>query len=125
MPEEKRSEEKSERSESKDKKILELAKKEYKLSVDAFSENFREAIAMLKFKHGIDQWSSEEQRDRKDSDRPCMTINELPKYSQQICGEMRLNKVQIKVCPAGQDSTQEDAKIISGLITRYQNIILF
>jgi Phage P22-like portal protein len=103
-------------SKDEQEKILALAKKRYQKSLDADNHNRVEALEMLKFKHGIDQWTKEEQDKRKAAGRPCLKINELPKFSQQVCGEMRKNKVQIKVNPADQDASQENANLRAGII---------
>ena len=107
---------KPKRTQEETDKILSLAKKEFKRSAQAFSENFKDAIEILKFKHGIDQWTSEEQQNRKDDQRPCLINNQMPRFSNQVCGEMRENKIQIKVCPAGENSNQENANIRAGMI---------
>jgi len=104
------------RTEAQIKKILELARKRWKRTVESWSENYTDALDILKFKHGIDQWSQEEQRQRKDAHRPCLTLNELPKFSQQVCGDGRQNKTQIKVSPADDAANQLTANTRAGII---------
>ena len=97
-------------------KILDLAKKRFKKSVAAFNDNYKKAIEILKFKHGIDQWTTAQQNKRKAAKRPALVINELPKFSNIVCGEMRRNKVQIKVAPADGKGSQANAMVRAGMI---------
>lgn len=99
------------RSQEEIDKIISMAKKDRKKSVAAFNDDYKQSLDILKFKHGIDQWTPEEQQQRKDSKRPCLVINELPKHSQHVCGEMRKNKIQIKIRASGEGASQENANI--------------
>jgi len=95
--------------------ILEVAKERLKRAIDADNHNRVEALDDLRFIQG-DQWDEKEKQRRKDRDRPCLQINVLPKYVKQICGEMRKNKVQIKVHPVDSQADVELAKIREGII---------
>jgi hypothetical protein len=102
-------------SHSEETKILELAKKRFDRSVDAFSPSYTKAIEMLKFKHG-EQWSTAQKKAREAAGRPTLTINEMSKFSRLICGEMRRNKVQIKASPASKTGSRANAEVIAGLL---------
>ena len=96
--------------------LLRLAKKRAKKAIDADKHNRAEAIDDLKFKQGLNQWDEGEKRRRKDHGRPCLQINVLPKYSAQVCGELRRNKVRIKVRPTSAKGNLTVAKLREGLI---------
>ena len=102
-------------SEKEEEKILELAKKRFDLSVDAFSPCYTKAIELLKFKYG-EQWTEAQKKKRENASRPALTINEMSKFSNLVCGEMRRNKVQIKVSPANSKSSRANATVRAGMI---------
>jgi hypothetical protein len=96
-------------------KILELAKKRLKWAVEADKHNRLNAINDLKFLDG-DQWDEGEKKRRDDSGRAYLTINLLPKYVNQVTGDGRLNRPQIKIRPANSEANIEIAKIREGII---------
>ena len=89
--------------------------KRYKKAVDGDSHNRTAALEDLRFLNG-DQWDAGEKQRRKTRGRPCLQINVLPKYSKQVCGEMRKNKVQIKVHPVDSKADIQLARIREGII---------
>lgn len=100
-----------------DEEIIRIAKERFKYEADKDSINRSNAIDDLEFMYieGA-QWSKEEREKRKVRQRPCMQINLLPKYSNQICGEMRQNKTKIKVRPVDSEGDIEIANIREGII---------
>lgn len=102
-------------SDEKEQEILELAKKRFDRSFDAFNPSYTKAIAMLKFKYG-EQWTEEQKLKREAASRPALTINEMSKFGNQVCGEMRRNKVQIKVSPTDGRGSKANATVIAGMI---------
>lgn len=99
-----------------ERQFLNLAIKRLKLAIDADDENRREAVESLNFLEGIDQWDPEELRRRKASHRPALMVNLLPKYVDQVVGDMRQNKVRIKIRPASPTANIHIATIRQGLI---------
>lgn len=102
-------------AETETEKILRIAKERLKMAVDADNHNRLAALEDLRFLNG-EQWDSSERQKRTDRGRPCLQINVLPKFVKQICGEMRKNKVQIKVRPIDSQADMELAKIREGMI---------
>src|SRR5689334_20086990 len=62
---------------AEDLKVLEQARKRFKRSMEAESDNRKEALEDLKFLAG-DQWPSDVKQQRANDKRPCLTVNELP-----------------------------------------------
>jgi len=108
-------------SEKEEEKRLRLAKKQFDRSVDAFNASFTKAIELLKFKYG-EQWTEKQKDKREAAGRPALTINEMSKFSNQVCGEMRRNKVQIKVVPANGKASKDNAEIKAGMIKNIEYI---
>ena len=102
-----------------EKKFLDLATKRLKREIDADDHNRQAAIEDLKFLNG-DQWDEGEKKRRTLAARPCLMINELPKYVNQVVGDMRHNRARIKVIPASPDATPSIANIRQSLINEIE-----
>uniref|UniRef100_A0A6M3KHY5 Putative P22-like portal protein n=1 Tax=viral metagenome TaxID=1070528 RepID=A0A6M3KHY5_9ZZZZ len=95
--------------------ILKEIKDRFKESYDASDENYMEAIHDLEFLGG-DQWPGDLKADRQSDGRPCLVINKLPAFANQVIGDIRQNEPQIKVKPVDSKSDPETAEIMTGLI---------
>jgi hypothetical protein len=95
--------------------FLLLAKKRLKKAIEADNHNRVQAVEDLRFING-DQWDLGDKKRRENRGRPVLQINVLPKYCKQVSGEMRKNKVKIKVRPVDSKADVHLAKIREGLI---------
>ncbi|MFZ1109469.1 MAG: portal protein [Rhodomicrobium sp.] len=82
-------------------------------------ENREDAFTDLKFLAG-DQWPNTIRLQREAQNRPCLTINRLPQFVNQVANAVRMNPPAIKAIPAGGEATQELAEIYSGLFRQIQ-----
>ncbi len=82
-------------------------------------ENRDDAFLDLKFLAG-DQWPSAVRLQREAQNRPCLTINRLPQFVNQVANGVRQNPPSIKAIPAGGEATQELAEIYNGLFRQIQ-----
>ncbi len=82
-------------------------------------ENREDAFTDLKFLAG-DQWPNEIRLQREAQNRPCLTINRLPQFVNQVANGVRLNPPAIKAIPACGEATQELAEIYTGLFRHIQ-----
>jgi hypothetical protein len=82
-------------------------------------ENREDAFMDLKFLAG-DQWPNAIRLQREAQNRPCLTINRLPQFVNQVANGVRQNPPAIKAIPAGGEATQELAEIYSGLFRQIQ-----
>ena len=96
--------------------FLQEAKDRLKKGIKADEHNRIAGLEDLKFLNG-DQWDPVEKNRRKLSGRPCLTINKLPKYTDQVHGEMRQNRPKIKIRPVDSTGDIEIAKIRQGIIS--------
>lgn len=99
----------------KDIDILKEIKDRFKESYDAWDNNYTEAINDLNFYAG-DQWPSNVKSDREADGRPCLVINKIPTFGDQVIGDIRQNEPSIKVKPVDSKSDPKTAEIITGLI---------
>lgn len=108
------------RTKSSDRTFLDLAMKRLKRSVDADKHNRENAISDLEFING-DQWSSDEKQRREDAGRPALQINLLPKFVNQVKGDMIQNQPAIKIVPSDTASDTNIAKIRQGIILEIES----
>jgi hypothetical protein len=95
--------------------IVKAAREFFELSLDADSENRREAIDDLRFVHG-DQWPEQIKSERERDGRVTLTINKLPQFCKQVINDIRQNRPQIKVRAVDDKSDLATAKVYGGLI---------
>jgi hypothetical protein len=117
MPDDK----KKKRSEDETQEILTLAKKRFKASVTAWTDNYTNGLKKLRFFHG-DQYDTKTRQERENADRPCLTLNEQPKFALQVCGELRKNKVHIKCSPVDDNGSQQAANVRAGIIKNIEYV---
>src|SRR5271165_1100576 len=82
-------------------------------------ENREDAYNDLRFLAG-DQWPSKIRMIREAQNRPCLTINRLPQFVNQIANNVRQNPPSLKVIPTGGGATPDLAKIYTGLLRLIQ-----
>jgi hypothetical protein len=104
-----------ESEENGDEKILKEAHARFDLAKEAFSEIHNLALDDLKFLSG-EQWDPKISQDRSMDGRPCLVINRIPQFLQQVTNDQRQNRPSIKVHPVDDDADVETAKIQQGLI---------
>ncbi len=96
--------------------FLSQAMKRLERGTIADDHNRAEGVESLEFLEGIGQWDEAEIKRRTMSKRPMMKVNLLPKYVDQVVGDMRQNKVRIKIRPASPDANVHIATIRQGMI---------
>ena len=102
-------------ADKEEKELIESIMKKLKLCSDADDHNRTAAIEDLRFLNG-DQWDNTEKNRRSISGRPVLMINLLPKYVDQVIGEMRENRPSIKFRPVGNNADITMAKIREGIV---------
>lgn len=108
--------EKSGANESERKrKLLEKARARFKLAEEAESEQRRLSLDDLRFRAG-EQWDEKTKADRDRDGRPCLVINRIPQFVQQLTNDQRQNRPSIKIHPVDYKADPETAKIIQGLV---------
>lgn len=68
------------------------------------------------------QWPEKIKADRLAEDRPCLTINKLPTFIDQVVGDQRMNRPSIKVVPVDSVADPKTARILGGWIKHVQQI---
>jgi hypothetical protein len=106
-------------AELSDEELIAIAKKHFQIAADADSDIRAAQTEDLKFLAG-DQWPAEIKQRRDLKFRPCITVNKLPQYSNQIINSARQNRPSIKVNPVDDRADIETAKILQGHVRHIQ-----
>lgn len=91
------------------------AKERYQIAISAEADNYKAAQDDLEFLKG-DQWPALQKRQREADGKPCLTINKIPTFLQQVTNDQRQNRADIKVSAASEESNNETALTIQGMI---------
>jgi hypothetical protein len=102
-------------------KILNQARDNFKDALDGWMGNRTEWADDLAFLEG-DQWPTDIRADREKDGRPCLTINKLPSFVDQITGDQLQNRPQLKVTPVDDYADKPTAEIISGIIRNIERV---
>jgi hypothetical protein len=81
-----------------DEKLLAEAHKRFSLAEEAESEIRSLALEDLEFRAGK-QWPDAVSQERQRDGRPCLVINRIPQFIQQVTNDQRQNRPSIKVHP--------------------------
>ncbi len=101
--------------ESEEQEVLSRARKRFDRATQGEGENRRAALDDLKFYKG-DQWPADVAAQRANDLRPCLTINKLPTFVNQVTNDVRQNRPAINVSPVGDRGDPEVAKMYAGMI---------
>jgi hypothetical protein len=104
----------------KDKDFVRKALEKYNRAFDKEQTNILAAYEDLEFRAG-DQWPTEVKRQREADSRPCLTINKIPAFVQQITGDIRSMRPSIKVVPVDDKGDPETAEVLAGLVRYIEN----
>jgi len=106
-----------------ERKILKEAQDRLKKAIEDDRENRLAAKDDLEF-IAVDgaQWPQAIRAQREAEGRPCITVNKMPVFIDQVVGDQRMNRPTIKVVPVDSKADIKVAKILSGWIRHVQNI---
>jgi hypothetical protein len=104
-----------------DEDIIADARNYLELCQTANGENIREGITDLNFLAG-NHWPETSKRERALDGRPCLTINKLPTFLQQVTNSQRQNRASTKVSPVGSGADIPTAEVRQGIIKHIEYI---
>ena len=106
-----------------DKKILDEIQDRLKKAIDEDDENRKMAYEDLEFV-GVEgaQWPGDIKAQRIADGRPCLTINKMSAFIDQVVGDQRMNRPSIKVVPVDSRGDVQVARILGGWIKHVQEI---
>lgn len=98
--------------------VCQEALERFKLADDAEEGNRERALEATRFLD-LEQWDDNTRRSREgdpDGARPCLTVDKLNQYVNQIKNEQRINKPEGKIRPVDDKGDVRTAEIITGII---------
>lgn len=110
-----------EKAPSSDTDLMELARKQAERALDAVKENYDKGVEDLTFAFAEDQWD-QEIKNKRGADRPALTINDLPAFSDKVEGNIRRSLPAIHVRPVDSTGDPKTARILGGLIRNIENV---
>lgn len=102
---------------SKDEALLKKIREEFTRYQDAWREIRQEGKKDMKYISG-DPWDEKERAEREDPavNRPCLTMDELSQYINQLNNSVRQNPRAIKVLPLGEGANDKTAQFRQDMI---------
>jgi hypothetical protein len=102
-------------------KLLQQIKDHFKEALEGWRDNRKQWAEDLDFIGG-EQWPRDVATERAKDGRPCLVINKLPAFKDQVTGDMQQARPQIKVRPVDDQADPETAEIFCGLIRHIENV---
>ena len=104
-------------------KILKEAKERLIVAMDFDRENRRKALEDLTFvADEQSQWPENIRAERLSANQPCLVINKMPAFIDQVVGDQRQNRPSIKVVPVDSKDDVKTAQLLGGWIRHVQSI---
>lgn len=100
--------------------IVTLARKRLDEAATADLPNRDRSESDLAFLIGEGQWPEEVRQQREDEGKPCLTLNQLPKFVRTVTGQIRQINPAIRIIPAGNEATEDVAEIMEGLVRQIE-----
>lgn len=106
-----------------DTKILKEIQDNLTKAIEEDFDNKELALNDLEFVGLEDaQWPDDIKAMRAADGRPCLTINKMPAFIDQVVGDQRMNRPSIKVIPVDSRGDIEVARILSGWIKHVEQV---
>ncbi len=106
---------------SDDQEICRQALERYARWYTREQDNITKAYEDLEFCWNDNQWDDTAALERRNEDRPCLTVNRLPQFVHQITGDMRQMKPGIKVVPVDSAGDKKTAEALGGMLRYIEN----
>lgn len=102
-----------------ERELIKRVQERIDLAYEHDKENRIEASQDLHFLAG-DQWPSDVRQTRESQSRPCLTLNRLPTYVNQVVNDFKLNPPAIKFVAADDDVDSDQLDIRNGILSEIQ-----
>lgn len=99
--------------------ILQEVRDEFEYYENAWNDIREEAKKDMRYVAG-DPWDPQEKRARKDAERPCLALDELSQFVNQLLNDPKQNPRAIKINPKGDGADDKTAQTRESLIREIQ-----
>lgn len=100
---------------SKDQKILDKAKKQFKTCEDFYNQEYARGAEDVDFLLG-NHWDEKIKAKRQREGRPCLVENRILPFAHQVINDIRQSRPAIGVVPVDNNADIETAKILRGMV---------
>lgn len=83
---------------------------------------YDEAEQDYRFVLGIGQWDEKARKAREKKGRPCLTLNQMTPYVNQVVNDVRQANLAIRVSPSDDEADIETAEVLQGVIRNIEKI---
>lgn len=104
---------------TKDEKRLEEINERFRYAAEEWRDIKAEGAIDMRYVSG-DPWDPADRRAREDGGRPCLSLDELGQYVNQLINEIRQHKRAIQVTPVGDGANDDSAELRAGLIRQIE-----
>lgn len=101
--------------------LIQQAQKRFEVASSYEKENRKEALDDLQMLAGKNHWPGKVRTEREGDNRPVLTVNKLPSFTDQVISDSRMNKISIKIKPYGGGATVDLAETLNGIIREIEN----
>src|SRR3990167_2766842 len=108
---------------SPDKELLKEARERLKECIEYYEDERKQQLDDLKFST-LEQWPDSIRQSRENDvngARPCLTIDKINQYIQQVVNDFRQNPVAGKVRPVSDDADEDAAGVFQGVIRNIED----
>jgi hypothetical protein len=102
-----------------DKTLLAEIRRRWTYAADAWREIREEGATDMRYVAG-DPWDPKDRKARVDAGRPCLSLDELGQYVNQLINDVRQNERAIKVTPIGDGANEHTARVRADLIRQIE-----
>lgn len=93
-----------------------LALKRYQDAKEYWNIEYDRAEEDFKFSLGLCQWDEADIKVRQQDGNPCLVLNQLDPYANQIINDIRQSRLAINVSPVDDNADVDTAEVIQGII---------
>ena len=105
---------------SPDSELLLRVKDRYKQASDATEDQRSRALEELAFCDPENQWDEADKQARRTKGRPCLVVDRMSPFIDQIANDQRQNRPALQVHPVDDQADEETAKVINGILKHIQ-----
>lgn len=95
---------------------LKRIKDHYAAAVEAWRDQYERGRDEVAFCDSENQWDAQDRMARENKGRPCITVDRMTPFLDQLANDQRQNRQAIDVHPVDDHGDVETAEVISGLI---------
>jgi hypothetical protein len=110
----------SSRTADADDKLLELARRRFKVCVEAEDKLRARQLEDKRFAAG-DQWPEAIKKQRAEDNRPCLVIDRLKPQLKQVTNAQKAMRPAVQVNPVDNGADPETAEVFQGLVRHIEN----